>query len=34
MYYKIFVDRNYSMGKKMAKLVEESKDQLHELSNK
>lgn len=26
MYHKIFVDRNYSMGRKMDKLVNESKD--------
>jgi len=26
MYHKIFVDKNYSMGRKMDKLVNESKD--------
>ena len=34
MYHKIFVDRNYSMGRKMNKLVLISKEQLHENSNK
>lgn len=34
MYHKIFVDRNYSMGRKMLKLVSTSKEQLHEHSNK
>jgi hypothetical protein len=29
MYHKIFVDRNYSMGRKMLRLVSDTKDQLH-----
>lgn len=34
MYHKIFVDRNYSMGRKMLRLVSDTKDQLHEHPSK
>jgi hypothetical protein len=34
MFDKIFVDRNYSMGRKMGKLVSDSKDKLYQHSNK
>lgn len=34
MYHKMYVDRNYSMGRKMNKLVSNTKEQLNEHSNK
>jgi hypothetical protein len=34
MYHKIFIDQNYSIGKKMAKLVKDRKNSLYEYSKK